>query len=246
MPILFYIILTTFTISLLSFCGAVFLYKRDKHLSRAIILLVGLSTGTLLGGAFFHLIPESLDTLDINEVSLLVVISFSLFYLIERFLHWHHCHDKECEAHAVGYINLIGDSLHNFIDGLIVAAAFAVDIKFGIVTGIALAVHELPQELGDFGVLIHYGFTKQKALLYNFIVGLMSLVGGVIGYFALSILDTGIPYLLPIAAGGFIYISTSDLIPELKKDEDSTSSFYSFMLFLVGILIMYFLKGFSG
>ena len=195
-----------------------------------------------MGGAFLHLMPEGLERLPAATLFPLVLASFVLFYLIEKVLHWRHCHKEGCEIHPFGYINLIGDSVHNFIDGLIIATAFLIDIRLGITTSIAIAFHEIPQEIGDFGVLLYAGFKKTKALTLNFLVALVVVIGGIVGYF-LSFSLAGLTiYFLPIAAGGFLYISTSDLIPEIRKERDIKRSFISFAFFLVGIAIMYLAK----
>ena len=161
---------------------------------------------------------------------------------MEKILHWRHCHDEHCEAHSFGYINLIGDGVHNFIDGLIIAAAFLIDVRLGITTTIAIAFHEIPQEIGDFGVLLYAGFERLKALVLNFSVALVATVGGIIGYFLSFTLESLTIYLLPFAAGGFIYISTSDLIPEIRKETKIGKSILSILIFITGILMMYLIK----
>ena len=139
-------------------------------------------------------------------------------------------------------MNLVGDGVHNFIDGLIIAATFLIDIRLGITTSIAIALHEIPQEIGDFGVLIYAGFKRAKALILNFLVALIAMAGAIVGYFLSFYVENLIVYLLPFAAGGFLYISTSDLIPEIRKERDIKKSFVSFAFFLLGILIMYLAK----
>lgn len=233
------IIVSTLIISSISVISSLFLACKPKLLSKLVYYLVGLSTGTLLGGAFFHLIPESLETQSFENVSIFLLLSFAGFYLIERILHWHHCHDDKCSERDLGYMNLIGDGIHNFIDGLIIAAAFLVDIKLGIVSSFALIFHEIPQELSDFGVLIYSGFTRKKAIIYNLLAAMTSVLGGIIGYIFFDKLPSVISVLLPLAAGSFIYISTSDLIPELKRENNKARSLLSFILFLLGILMMY-------
>lgn len=242
MSILLYILVTTFIISLISLIGLVFLAKFDAFLAKVVFLLVGLSTGTLLGGAFFHLLPESLEFLEFDRVAILMLIAFSTFFLLEKYLHWHHSHEDEVENHPIGYMNLVGDAIHNFSDGIIIATAFSIDVRLGFITGVAILVHELPQELGDFGVLIHSGFDKNKALIANFIVSLTAMLGGLLGYFALGFFESLQIYILPIAAGSFLYISASDLIPELKKESNIGKSLKSFLLFVIGLVLMYGLK----
>lgn len=238
---LIYIILATLIISTLSFVGILLLTINPKLLQKSIFYLVGLSTGTLLGGAFFHLIPESLETSSFNNVAILVLSSFAVFFLIEKVLHWHHSHDEEEKVKPIGYLNLIGDGIHNFIDGLIIAAAFTADVRLGVVSSVALVFHEIPQELGDFGVLTFSGMRKNKALMWNFLVALTSVVGGVLGFFLLEKSQTLVNSLLPLAAGSFLYISASDLIPELKQETNLKKSLISFVLFLIGLILMFFL-----
>ena len=234
-----YILISTILISLVSLLGVVTMALKREKIDKFIFLLVSLSTGTLLGGAFLHLLPEAMEMLDVSTVLNTTLISFAFFFVIEKILHWRHCHEGgDCDEHSFGYMNLIGDGIHNFLDGMIIAGAFLVDINLGIITSIALAFHEIPQEIGDFGVLLHAGFEKRKAIIANLLVALMAVIGGLIGYALGSNVDGLIPYLLPVAAGGFLYIATSDLMPELRKEEGLVNSIRSFALFVCGILIM--------
>ncbi len=235
--VLLWILLATIANSFLALAGAVTLGWSKKTLERILHALVGFSAGALLGGAFFHLIAESLEKMPTMETFYLVFAGFILFFLIERFLHWHHCHKGKCDVHVFSYLILVGDGIHNFIDGLIIAASFLIDIKVGIVTTIAVMSHELPQELGDFGVLVYGGFSRKKALLYNFASQLTSVAGGIVGFFFLGTSGLAV-YLLPFAAGGFIYIGASDLIPELHKQENMKKAMTAFVFFLVGIGFM--------
>ena len=239
------IILATSLIGLIAFAGAFVLFLKDKTLKKILMFLVAFSGGALLGGAFLHLIPEALTGLSIDAVFLYVLVGFTVFFLIEKFLHWHHCHDGECEVHPVSSLILFGDGIHNFIDGLIIATSFFVSIEFGIITTIIIIAHELPQELGDFGVLIHSGMKKGKALFYNFLSQLMAVAGGLVGYF-LSGETEFKAYMLPIAAGGFIYIAASDLIPELHKEISLKKSIFNFIFFIIGIAFMLLMKSLFG
>ncbi len=245
MSILTYIILTTTFISLLSLVGILVLSLSPKLMGRVLIYLVGLSTGTLLGGAFFHLLPEAAESMALDNVFLITVLSFITFFLIEKLLHWRHCHDASCEEHTFGHMNLIGDAIHNFIDGMIIAGTFLVSVPLGIASTVALTFHEVPQEISDYGVLVYSGVEKRKALLMNLLVALTAVLGGITGYFLSSYTEILLGFLLPFAAGGFIYVSTSDLLPELRKDDDLQRSIISTLLFLVGIALMYFLKNFE-
>lgn len=219
---------------------AIFVLTIKKELLDKILLfLISVSTGTLMGAAFFDLLPEGLERLSSENLFLIVVISFIIFYLIEKFFHWRHCHEQECEIHTFGYLNLIGDSIHNFIDGMIIAATFLIDIRLGVTTSIAIVLHEIPQEVGDFGVLLYAGFQKRKAILLNLVTALFATAGALTGYFLSFYVDTLTSYLLPFAVGGFLYISMSDLIPEIRKERNLKRSIISFICFLIGIAIIY-------
>ncbi|PIR42416.1 ZIP family metal transporter [candidate division WWE3 bacterium CG_4_9_14_0_2_um_filter_35_11] len=237
--ILIYIIASTIIISLFSLVGVFLLSIKESILHKMLLSLVAFSTGSLLGGAFLHLLPEAFNVIDPTLVMEITLVAFICFFLIEKIVHWRHCHDDDCDVHAFGYLNLIGDAVHNFIDGMIIASTFVVSIPLGITTSFALAFHEIPQEIGDFGVLLHAGFTRKRALFLNFVVALTSVLGGIVGYFLASNLASIIPYSLPVAAGGFIYIATSDLMPELIKEVTPRKSVSSFLLFLLGILTIY-------
>ncbi len=242
MLVLGYIIIASFLISFFALLGVFFLAFSKRATEKALLFLVSLSAGTLMGGAFLHLMPEAAENLDINTLFILVLASFILFFFIEKMLGWRHCHEENCEIHTFGYMNLVGDSVHNFIDGLIIAATFLIDIKLGIATTIAISFHEIPQEIGDYGVLLYAGFKRGRALLLNFFIASMIIVGGIAGYFLSLRIEGLIVYLLPLAAGGFLYISTSDLIPEIRKEKGVKRSLLSFGVFLLGIAIMYFAK----
>ncbi|HSV94855.1 MAG TPA: ZIP family metal transporter [Spirochaetia bacterium] len=236
------IIVATFLISLGALVGVFTLAMKEKKLEKILLFLVSLSAGALMGGAFLHLLPEAAEKIEGGDIFGIVLLSFVFFFLVEKVLHWRHCHKGHCEIHTFGYMNLFGDVVHNFIDGLIISAAFIADVKLGIVTSFAIALHEIPQEIGDFGVLLYSGFKKGKALLANFLVALSVILGGVVGYFLSFQIDELMVYLLPFAAGGFIYISASDLMPEIRKEKDLRKSMVSFGVFLAGILMMYLAK----
>jgi len=231
---LVYILVATFINGLVALSGVVSLILRPKTLEKTLHLLVAFSTGALLGGAFFHLILESLDKISSNITFILVLIGFSIFFLMEKYFYWRHCHDEKCHIHPVSYLLLFGDAIHNFIDGLVIAASFIVDVRFGVITTLFIIAHELPQELGDFGVLVHSGMKAKKALIYNFLSQLTAVLGGLIGCFLSGSTDFSI-VMLPLAAGGFIYIAASDLIPELHKERDLKRSVANYLIFLTGL-----------
>ena len=237
METLFFIILSTFLVSLISFIGIIFLLLKENLIDKILMILVSLSAGVLIGTAFLHLIPESLEKFNEN-IFIYVLIGFILFFLIEKILHWRHCHDTKCKIHSFAYMNLFGEAIHNFIDGLIIAASFINNFSLGLATSLAVALHEIPQELSDFGVLVYGGFNKIKALFINFLIALTAVAGGLIGYYLLNS-ESVIKFLLPFAAGGFIYIAASDLIPELSKEIDIKKAFLNFGIFILGIILMY-------
>lgn len=243
--ILIYIIASTLVISLISLAGVFTLALKERTFNKLLLLLVGFSAGALAGGSFLHLLPESLEQLPASTTFLYVLLGFSLFFLLERVFYWRHCHADKCDVHAFTYLNLVGDSLHNFIDGLVIAASFVGGIPLGIATSLAVASHEIPQELGDFGVLVYGGIPVSRALLFNLLTALTSVIGGVLGYYLSSMVTGLVPLIIPLTAGGFIYISASDLIPELHKEKDGNKANLAFLLFILGIMFMWWMAKFS-
>jgi len=239
---LLYITMTTFTIALIAFVGVFALVMKEQLLNKILIILVSLSAGVLMGSAFIHLLPEAIETAEGSDIFTFVLVGFVLFFILEKLLHWRHCHNGKCDVHVFHYMNLIGDSIHNFIDGLIIAASFIVSIPLGITTTIAIAAHEIPQEIGDFGVLIYGGFKRKRAVILNFIVALTVVIGGIVGYFISKSIENTVVFLLPFAAGGFIYIAATDLIPEIKKEIDIRKSMLTMGVFILGMLIMWLTK----
>lgn len=230
--------------SLVSLIGISVLFFKEKILNKILLFLVGLSAGTMMGGAFLHLLPEAIDEFGAEGgvlPYLLALCGFIIFFIVEKFLHWRHCHKKNCEVHSFGYMNIVGDGIHNFIDGLILAATFLADEKLGLIALLMIILHEAPQEMSDFGVLLFSGFKKVKALLFNYISAAMVIAGGMFGYF-FGAADGFVKYLLSFAAGGFIYIAASDLLPEIKKETKPSRFLPSFIMFVIGILLMFFLK----
>jgi zinc and cadmium transporter len=237
-----YILLATFFISLISFVGVICLALRENILNKILLVLIGLSAGALMGGAFLHLLPEAVEKTTGLDVYLFVLIGFIIFFLIEKVLHWRHCHKGECDVHTFQYMNLVGDSIHNFIDGMIMAASFVVSIPLGITTTIAISTHEIPQEIGDFGVLLYGGFSKRRAIMLNFVVALTAVLGGIVGYFVSSLIEDIVLFILPFAAGGFIYIAATDLVPEIRKELNMKKYMATLCVFICGILIMWVTK----
>ncbi len=238
---LLFILLATLVNSLVGLIGVITLSLKDRTLHKILMILVAFSAGALMSGALFHMLSESLVSMESTIAFGYLLTGFIAFFLIERFLHWHHCHEGECDVHPVSHLILIGDGIHNFIDGLVIAAGFLIGIPFGVLTTLIIITHEIPQELGDFGVLIYGGFRKARALGFNFLAQLTSVIGGVIGFFFLATPES-VGFLLPFAAGGFIYIAASDLIPELHKEKSMGKSMLSFAFFVIGILFLLGIK----
>lgn len=238
------VILATTIISSGSFVGVVTLAFNQKFLSKILLSLVSLSAGTMLAAAFLHLLPEAIDALGVVLPFQLTLASFIGFFILERFLHWRHCHHKDhMSKHTMGTMNLIADALHNFLDGVLIAASFATGAGIGIVATLAIAMHEIPQELGDFGVLLHSGYTRKRAILFNVLVSLTAILGGILGYVASHVMTQFAHLLIPIAAGGFIYISAADLIPELSRETSTKRTISMISTFILGVVIMYLIKG---
>jgi len=236
MNTLLWILGLTFFDGLVALVGAFSLLLSDRVLKGVLYVLVAFSTGALLGGAFFHLLAESLEDLTPSVSFTVLIVSFSLFFLLERVLHWHHCHDSDCDVHEYTTLILLGDGIHNFIDGLVIAGAFLVSVKLGLLASLLIILHEIPQELGNFAVLVHGGMGKVRALLYNFLAQLTCVAGGIIGYF--MPFEGFKAFMLPFAAGGFIYIAASDLIPELHKEASLRKSLSAFVFFVAGVAMM--------
>jgi zinc and cadmium transporter len=243
--VLFWILASTTLVSLISLVGIFTLSIKDNLLHKILFCLIGFSAGALIGGAFLHILPECLEKNNSNAVFSYLILGIITFFLMERYLHWRHCHEEgDCKIHAFTYLNLVGDGFHNFIDGMVIATSFMVSLKLGMVTTLAIVLHEIPQELGDFAVLIYGGFTKKKALLFNFASALMAVLGAVAGYFVTDLVANFSNFILPFTAGGFVYIATSDLIPELHKENDLKRSTAAFLAFLMGIILMALVKNF--
>lgn len=241
---LYWILVATFVVSSISFIGASTLAMSEKFLKKILIVLVGFSAGALLGGAFLHLLPEAIANVQPNAVMnifLTVLVGFVMFFAMEKLL-WRHCHERVCPIHTFVYLNLFGDGVHNFIDGLVMAGSFMVSVPLGLTTTLAIAAHEIPQELGDFGVLVYGGLKPRKALALNFATALTAVAGGVTGYYLSPYFGGAMIFLLPFAAGGFLYIAASDLVPELHKEKSTVRTVVSFASFLVGIILMWVMK----
>jgi len=239
---LIWILCATILVSFISLIGIFTLGLKSKLFDKFLVLLVGFAAGGLIGGAFLHLLPEAVEQSGSSRAFFYSLVGFTSFFLMERYFYWRHCHEGVCDVHTFTYLNLIGDGLHNFTDGLVIAASFVTDFRLGVVTTIAVIFHEIPQEIGDFGILVYGGFSKSRALLFNFICALSAVLGAVIGY-ALSTVTQNISlFLISFTAGGFIYIAASDLIPELHKQKDARRANIAFLSFILGLVFMAFAK----
>jgi len=231
--------------------AALFLVLSESLRNRALPHLVSFATGTLLGAAFLGLLPHalaSLDSTDTHVIPMAVLLGLLGFFLLEKMVLWRHCHTDHCEVHApdghshkqsTGAMVLIGDGLHNFLDGILIAGAFMTDIHLGVVTSLAVAAHEIPQEVGDFAVLLHSGFSRGRAFSYNILASLTTVIGGVLAYYSLQSLDAALPYVLAVAASSFIYIAVADLIPTLHQRAEVHATVEQVLLIVAGILIIY-------
>lgn len=234
-----YSVLSVAIVSLVSLIGLFVLSIKSEKLKKFLTIMLAFSAGALFGDAFIHIIPEISENGLSFTSALSVLLGIVLFFAIEKFIYWQHCHMPigKGHVHSFAYMNLVGDGVHNFIDGLIIAGSYLVNIPLGIATTLAVFFHEIPQEIGDFGVLLHGGFTKGKALLLNFMTALTSIIGAVVALLIES--NTNISsFLLPLAAGGFIYIAGADLIPELHKETSVKKSLLQLIAFLLGIAVM--------
>ena len=228
--------------SIISLSGGVIMLFKKQTQTKLLLPLVAFSAGSLIGGAFFLMIPEGLhDFENIKMFFLYLVAGFSLFFILEQFLHYHHCKKAESDCRKpMSYLILIGDGLHNLIGGLSIAGLFIIDFRIGFFAWLGAVFHEIPQELGDFAAIVHGGWKKKKALLYNFFSSLTFLIGGLITYFISSKID--VSFLIPFAAGNFIYIGATDLIPEVNKHTILKNNIIHFLFFAIGILLMYILS----
>lgn len=244
MPVFASILISVSVVSLISFIGVLFFSFQKNVLEKLLGILISFASGAMLGGAFFHLLPESVENLGENSF-VLVVISFLLFFVLEKFFYWRHCHEKDCEVHAFTYLNLIGDGLHNLIDGAVIAASFLTDLSLGISTTLAIILHEVPQEIGDFSILIYGGLKRRQALFFNFLSALTAVLGALGVYFFAEQISNLVPFLLPMAAGGFIYIAATDLIPELHKRSQGAEAITHVVSLVIGVGLMWLIRSFS-
>lgn len=243
--------------------AGVFLLLPERHRQQVLPHGISFAIGALLTGAFCGLIPHAFEDVapqDISTLSATILAGILGFFMLEKLLVWRHCHSHACEAHgedshddhsghhhgqagdhgrrAAGMFIILGDGIHNFVDGVLIGAAFLTDAQLGIVTSLAVAAHEIPQEVGDFAILLHSGYTRGKALLFNVLASLTTVVGGVLAYFSLGDLHHILPYFLTLAASSFIYIAVADLIPSLHRKTDIKTSLHQIGFILAGVVLI--------
>ncbi|MFX1489691.1 MAG: ZIP family metal transporter [Promethearchaeota archaeon] len=259
--------LMIFIVGSLSLIGILMISIKEKTLDRMLFILVAFATGTILATALFDLIPESLHHLEelgagisISLVFTFVIVGFVIFFVIERFIYWFHGHAHEEENKFVCYesmtegidtpvdrgsniksfalLNLIGDGLHNFLDGVIIMVAFLSSVGNGIIITLAVAFHELPQEIGDFGILVYGGFTKKRALFFNFLSAMVALLGGVLAFFLSETVELFNLFFLAFSGGGFLYIASTELMPEMTKEKNLKKSIIQALIFVAGVVLI--------
>jgi zinc and cadmium transporter len=238
-------LLSVSVVSLLSLVGAGSLLLKRELSKKQVLYLVSFSVGGLLGGAFFHLIPEAIEINgEVLRVSTWLLAGIFTSYILEMVLKWRHCHipTSDEHPHSFAYINLVGDGMHNMIDGIIIGGAYLTSTSLGVATTIAVCLHEIPQEIGDFGVLIYAGMTRRRALLLNLLSASTAVLGVVIALTLSAYVDNLVALLLPFAAGNFIYIAGSDLVPELQDEKQLSSSLVQLVLMVLGVSLLYLLK----
>ena len=231
-------------VSLISLIGIITIMVGVKRLERVIPLLISLAVGGLFGDALVHLLPEAFEeSTSAPLTSLYVIIGILLFFVLERFLHWHHEHRAHSvnPVHPVAFLNLVSDGVHNFLDGLIIGASYLVSVPIGMATTLAVALHEVPQEQGDFAILVHAGFTPRRALLMNFLSAILAFLGVVISLLLGPKVSSYTVFMIPLTAGGFIYIAGSDLIPELHREREVLGSIAQFAMLVAAIGLMFLL-----
>ncbi len=244
-----YAIGSVILVSLLSMVGVFFLAAASARLQKMLLFLVSLAIGGLTGDAFIHLIPEAFEKLGTNlSTSLLIILGIIIFFSLEKAIRWRHCHipTSEQHVHPVATLNIIGDGVHNFVDGLLIGATYLVSIPIGITTTIAVILHEIPQEIGDFGVLVHAGLSVKKAILFNFASALTAILGTILAFTIGPHIQSFSSVMLPITAGGFIYIAGSDLVPQVQQECGSASlNIGHFATIMLGIGLMALLAVFE-
>ena len=232
--------------------AALFLLFPDRIRTAMLPHFVSFAIGALLGAAFLALIPHTLSAgsgIEFHQLGLTLLIGILVFFLMEKLVLWRHCHEHACEGHtltehqhsqAAGTLVLIGDAIHNIVDGVLIAAAFMTDFHLGVITTLAVAAHEIPQEVGDFAILLSSGYSRSKAFLFNVLASITTVIGALVAYFSLNLAQHAVPYILAIAASSFIYIAVADLIPGLHKHVAFRETVRQIALIIAGIVVIYF------
>ncbi len=243
------IILATVIVSLFSMVGLLVLFVREKIMHKILWVLIAFSAGTILGTAYLELLPEALEIVGSSEAFIYITIGFVFFFFLERYIYWSHGHGHEIEdskssldsrmTKSVAYLNVIGDGIHNFVDGMIIATSFLIEFEVGLATTIAVIFHELPQELGDYGILIYSGFKRNHALIINYMAALTVVLGGIFATLFFEAVESLSGLLLAFSAGGFIYLAASELIPELQEEKRLSQSLIQFAIFILGIMMIW-------
>lgn len=232
---------SVFMVSLISLIGIITLPIGEKRLKNILLYFVSFSAGALLGDVFIHLLPEAVEKNGFTlHISTYILVGILASFILEKLIHSHHVHliAKKQSYHPVSIMSLIGDSVHNFIDGLIIAASYLVSTPVGVATTVAVILHEIPQEMGNFGILIHGGFSRKNAFLFNFLTALTAFLGVFASLLWPSSAQTVPSFLIPFAAGNFIYIAASDLIPELNKEVGLRKGLFQTLTFMLGVFVM--------
>src|SRR3989344_5942649 len=234
------VILSSLVGSVFALVGGLLLLWKENLARKISLTLVSFAAGSLLGAAFFDLFPEALEEIGYEKTTVFFIIGILAVFLSEKFLKWYHCHDQEvCNYHTFSGSVLFGDAIHNLIDGIVIAAAFSINMGTGIAATISVFFSEIPQEIGDFGVLLHAGYTKARVFWANFATALTTVIGALIGYLALSYVHYWIGWLLAFAAGTFVYISVSDLLPELRHKSTKIDVLH-FVVMVLGVMVIWF------
>lgn len=234
------ILASVFIVSLVSILG-ILIFLKQKTLNKILFYLVSFAAGTLLGAAFLDLLPEVVEEGFTKATPLVILAGMLAFFVLEKFLHWHHHHaeHEHEEVHGFTYLNILGDGIHNFLDGAVIAASFMTNTALGIATTIAIIAHEIPQEIADFSILIYGGFSKTRALVYNFLTALTAMIGAILTYFFSSAIEGAHTSIAAFAIGGFVYIAGTDLIPEIHKEKKLSKSVLQLIMLAFGIALIW-------
>ncbi len=230
-------------VSLIALIGIFTISIKEDRIKKYLHFFLSFSAGALMGDAFLHLLPEIVEEHGFTvEVSAIIISAILFSFIMEKFVRWHHHHEmhdhSDGHVHPVGIMNLVADAFHNFLDGIVIGASYLISIPVGIATTLAVVFHEIPQELGDYAILIHAGYSRKKALFFNFLTALTAVLGAIVALTLGSFIENIEFFVAPFAAGLFIYIAGSDLIPELHKNEEALTSVLDLIAFILGVLIM--------